>query len=101
MSNENEVLQELLEIETAIFEKLGAVIANPEIEESDVDALSLRYEVCVEAILDYRAKTIHDISLKCEFIFTMIGRAYNEGDLLSAMKQSLLQDFENLALKRN
>lgn len=98
MSNENKLLQELIEIETAIFEKLSIVIANSEMEDSDVDALSLRYETCVKAILDYRSKTIQDTSLKCEFIFTMIGRAYNEGDLLSAMKQSLLYDIESLAL---
>lgn len=98
MTDQNEILRELLDIEETLFDRLNAVIADKDMEDSDVDALSLRYESCVKAILDFKARSKADLEQKCEFIFMMIGRAYNEGELLEAMKTSLLHDFQALAI---
>ncbi len=97
MQNKNNILNELLEIEAAIFDKLNAVIADVSMADSDVDALSLQYEKCIKAVLDYSATTLEDVSLKCDFIFRMIGRSFHETDLLEAMKASLLKDVERLS----
>lgn len=97
MTDQNDTLSELLQIEAAIYDRLNTVIADIAMEDSDVDALSLRYENCVKAILNYSGKTIGDALKKCDFIFMMIGRSYNEGELLAAMQESLKKDLEALA----
>jgi hypothetical protein len=96
MANKADTLSELLRKEVEIYDTLQSVIADTAMEDSDVDALSLRYENCIRAILSFQSKTIIDIQQKCDFIFMIIGRSYNEGELLAAMQESLKKDIEAL-----
>ena len=99
MSDHIDTLSELLQIEAAIYDRLNSVIADIVMEDSDVDALSLRYENCVKGILNYTAKSAGEAIIKCDFIFMMIGRSYNESELLAAMQDSLKKDIERISAK--
>ncbi len=95
MPKQSKALQNLLEIEAEIYDELNTFIADTIMEDSDVDALSLQYDRCVKAVLDFSAETIEDVIAKCDFVFTLISRSENETDLLIAMKESLLRDLRN------